>query len=806
MRDVVDGLSARGLAWLSGDRIELPRRLAERFEAGLSRFRPLDQVGRQARVDELRIAVAGLGADPAGLKKPELINRLAALYNDPEVVARALAALPAAAREYLDLVRTTGFVDFGYRAPSTGPVHVLVRAGLLVASAYLPAELPREVAAALLLGSRRGLRGRPQLPVSADAPDAGRAGAEAALLALTTLLDEARHRPLAALKKGGVGTRERTRLATKIGLSEPALWIDVAAAAGLLSRTTAGYAPTAGYDAWRAETAVRRWAVAVVAWFGMEVTPTSRETEDGEVPPPEPLGSAGGLVRRALLRAGAEGRSLRAAAEEISWFCPLQPYDEAGLQRKLVAATREAELLGLVAGDRLSALGEHLLAAVDRSDPAEALVAAVADLLPDARTLLVLQSDLTALVSGQPSAAAAQLLAEAAVPESRGVAATWRFSPESVRSALDLGWTADTLRDELAAISGRPLPQPLDYLIADVGRRHGAVRVRGGQACITGSEAEIAEILATRSLRTLHLSRLAPTVLTSPFELDQVVDRLRKAGFMPMPEDAGGVTIVPDRTDGTDRASVRTVRPRRRVEAGELAARLPATPVAADRGPPRSSRSPSWPPSWTRPRSPCSPTPSTTATTCTSSTATGRATAAPGSSVPNSSTAGGWSRGATCGRPRGSSRYPASSPSACPLPDGAATRPVPSCADNSRRLCSASRPAWPQARRGRRPLPRSCPLRQSYPDDAPRVTPEPRVAFAGTQSVPGRELTSFGDGTWQVGVDVLPGTYTSAAARTAVMHSAQPSRGAAPRVTGTWPTGDGTPDRRRRPGGRGYRC
>jgi hypothetical protein len=112
------------------------------------------------------------------------------------------------------------------------------------------------------------------------------------------------------------------------------------------------------------------------------------------------------------------------------------------------------------------------------------------------------------------------------------------------------------------------------------------VRVRGGRACITGSEAEIAEILATRSLRTLHLSRLAPTVLTSPFELDQVVDRLRKAGFMPMPEDAGGVTIVPDRTDGTDRASVRTVRPRRRVEAGELAARLLATPVAAEPGSP----------------------------------------------------------------------------------------------------------------------------------------------------------------------------------------------------------------------------
>ena len=51
----------------------------------------------------------------------------------------------------------------------------------------------------------------------------------------------------------------------------------------------------------------------------------------------------------------------------------------------------------------------------------------------------MLQSDLTAVVSGQPSAAAARLLAAAAVPEARGVATTWRFSPASVRSALDAG-------------------------------------------------------------------------------------------------------------------------------------------------------------------------------------------------------------------------------------------------------------------------------------------------------------------------------------------------------------------------------
>lgn len=46
-------------------------------------------------------------------------------------------------------------------------------------------------------------------------------------------------------------------------------------------------------------------------------------------------------------------------------------------------------------------------------------------------------------------------------------------------------------------------------------------------------------------------------------------------------------------------------------------------------------------------------------------------------------------------------------------------------------------------------------------EDAPRQVPEPRVAFGGNVSVPGRESTTFGDGTWQVGVDVVPGTYAT---------------------------------------------
>lgn len=589
-RAVVDELCARGLAWTDGDRIGLAERLAEHFAGDVAGFRPLEHIGRQARVDELRSAVVGLGADPTGLRKPELVERLTALVTDPGTVAAALRELPDAARRHLEsLARAGGF----YHVSGFGRRHddltaVLVRAGLLLDGPYGVPELPREIAALLRHGDDR-LSGRPALAESADPANEGRAEAEGSLLALTTLLDEARGRPLARLKKGGVGSRERTRLAKRLALSDPALWIDVAYAAGLLMSSSGGYPAAAGYDGWREEEPSVRWARVALAWFGLDLAPTSRETEDGEVAPPLPLESAGGMVRRALLHAATGGRSLRAVIEHLDWFCPFHSYDGPGRARKVEAALHEATLLGVVAGDRLTALGEHLVEVATGSDPAPELAHRIAEMLPRVRGMLVLQSDLTAVVSGQPDAAAARLLAAVAVPESRGVAATWRFTPAGVRAALDAGWTADELRTELAAISERELPQPLEYLIADVARRHGAVRVRATRCCVTGSEPEIAEILHTRSLAALQLSRLAPTVLTSPLEPDDVLSRLRAAGFAPMPEDPDGVVIVPERAPapGSDPGARRT---RPRVAAPDLAARLlaggttPPPPESATHG------------------------------------------------------------------------------------------------------------------------------------------------------------------------------------------------------------------------------
>ncbi|WP_300010832.1 helicase-associated domain-containing protein [Pseudonocardia sp.] len=563
--EAVDRLCARGLAWREGGRVELPLRLAAHFAGELGDFRSVRRIAGQARVEQVRDAVAALGGGPAGGTKPALVQELERLVTDPAVVVAATERLSPAADRHLRLLLDAR----GFSLPGrVGPTAVeLVDAGLLVAVGHLP-ELPREIAAMLLVDG--AVTGRPAVDAATGPVDDGRAGAEAALLALVTLLDDARTRPIAALKKGGVGARERARLAKSLKVEEPALWIDVAHAAGLLAAGPGGYAPTAAYDRWRDEEPVARWAGVVQAWHALDLAPTSREIDDGEVAPPLPMHSGAGILRRSLLRAAAGGGSLRSAAEHLGWFCPLH-VDVRYAGREAVAAVREATALGVVTGDRLTALGE-LLVATAGTDAAE-LARRAAGLLPESRGLLVLQSDLTAVVSGQPTAAAARLLAACAVAESRGAAAIWRFTPASVRSAMDAGWSADELRTDLAAVTGQELPQPLDYLISDVARRHGSVRVRGVRCCVTGSESEIAELRHTRALRPLRLAQLAPTVLTSPNEPDDVVAKLRAAGFSPMPEDADGAVVLAPRAAGPAPEPAPRA-PRRRIAPADLAARL----------------------------------------------------------------------------------------------------------------------------------------------------------------------------------------------------------------------------------------
>lgn len=599
VRDALDELCGCGLAWTASGVVCVPERLAEHWSSEISGGRPLATIARSALADDLRSAADALGVDVTGLRKPELIARLVEVASDARALAEVVRGLPGSARARLDqLRRGDGQYYPGYSAQGTAGVNadrVLAAAGLAV-RVNGRWEMPREVGVAAWLAQRDLLvTGRPDIPRAEVTPGAALVTAQAAvqdlLRAVMALLDEAGSNAVAALKKGGVGLRERSRLATRLALPADvlALGIDLAYAAGLLGRADAGYAPTERYAGWREALPAHQWAVLATTWFALEHAPTSREIQgDKELPPPLPLASAAGALRRAVLRAARGGLSVQAAGEHVDWFFPLHGYDAVQSRDKVAAAVQEAELVGVIATDVLTDCGEHLVAAIDGApedaapeDVVAALAERMAGVLVETPCTVILQSDLTAVVSGQPTAAVSRVLRAAAVSEARGAAGVWRFSPASVRAALDSGWTAPQLLAELATISQRPLPQPLEYLVTDVARRHGQVRVRGMRSCVVADEVAVTEILHTRSLAKLQLAQVAPTVLSSPCELDEVLARLRAAGLSPAAEDALGGVILEERREhraSVPRSPARTAS-RVRLVAAELAAQLLADPA-----------------------------------------------------------------------------------------------------------------------------------------------------------------------------------------------------------------------------------
>ncbi|WP_086821836.1 helicase-associated domain-containing protein [Allokutzneria sp. NRRL B-24872] len=549
VREGVAELCARGLAWTTSATVFLPESLRAHWSEALGATKPVAKLAQVVLADDLRTAVAALGGDVDGLRKPELITRLAELMSDTRSIVARVKALPKAARRRLDEYRRIRFGYFGFRSGDERPANLV---GLVLLLNGIP-EVPKEVAVAAWLAEQDfALTGRPEIPLSGADEDvvggSAQAAAQEALRGVTTLLDDAAANPVASLKKGGIGARERAKLAGRLAVPEGvvALWIDLAHAVGLLGKTGAGYVPTAAYAEWRAAEPGSRWAKLASAWFAMDHAPSNREEFKGdkETPPPLFVPSKAGLMRRALLSAARSGGSAVAAGREIEWFCPLHGYPDDQRADKISAALREAELLGVLAADTLSPLGEHLLAVPDE---AEELARRCAPMLPEAPCSVILQSDLTAVVTGQPSLAVARLLVAAAVSEARGSAGMWRFSPASVRAAFDAGWDSAELLAELRAISERELPQPLEYLVNDVARRHGHVRVRSTRSCVVADEATITEILHTRSLGALCLRRLAPTVAASSADTADVLAGLRAAGLAPVAEDESGTVIVESR-------------------------------------------------------------------------------------------------------------------------------------------------------------------------------------------------------------------------------------------------------------------
>ncbi|MFR9780335.1 helicase-associated domain-containing protein [Micromonospora sp. MS34] len=508
------------------------------------------QLAAVLNVDDLKVVASNLGLPTKG-RKADLLEAVAEFFLDTDNVNGLVKRMPKATRSVLEeadrdagRIRRYGGSGIAHRSryPSRyRQVHPLDWAeehGLVYRVTWEDYQLAGQVALALRGADYRAPFEQQEPPVAWHTPDpaAVRRDAQAQGIAvvglLSALLDGAGREPLATVKAGGVGVRELTRTARTLGVtvSTIRLLLAVAEEAGL-AELDGRVVPTAAYDRWLKLGLGRRLAVMLKAWRDLGYLPSSQTGP--WAPDYDEAWSA--RARMATLRALGDRATtdLEQVAQWMWWRQPLA-FGAATTVRGLL---EEATTLGALGAGAISPASQALLAGKD-------LAEAVGDLGEVARTAR-LQADLTAVVIGTPGPELAELLDAVAIVESRGTATTWRFSPATVRGAYDAGWTEQRLTKALTKIAEGGLPQPLLYLLADVARQHGSVRVAPAASTLVSDDtALLAQICADKRLDKLNLRLLAPTVLASQAATADTMAALRKAGYAPRQQNADGRDVI----------------------------------------------------------------------------------------------------------------------------------------------------------------------------------------------------------------------------------------------------------------------
>jgi hypothetical protein len=456
-------------------------------------------------------------------------------------------------------------------APADRPVPRLLAKGLLRRIDAETVILPRQVGH-LLRGEDPGpTQLRAPDPVvttttQADA-DAAAAGAVMDLLReLDVLLENLAAAPVPELRSGGLGVREVKRLAKVTGIDDARLGLilEVAAAAGLIASGMPTplpedgegpyWAPTVAADRFAEASTAERWHLLASTWLELPTRPALIGTRGPDAKPHGALSdsvysTAAPLDRRLLLGMLAElppgaGVDETSASAALVWRRPrwarrLQPGQVADL-------LDEAHFLGLVGRGAISTPGRTLL----DQEADDAVVAAMTLALPEPIDHFLVQADLTVVAPGPLERRLAEELGTVATVESAGAAMVYRVSEQSIRHALDTGKTADSLHALFVQHSKTPVPQGLTYLIDDVARRHGQLRVGMAASFVRCEDpALLAQVVATPGAQQLQLRALAPTVAVSQAPIAEVLAVLRGAGFAPAAEDSSG-TIVDIRARG----------------------------------------------------------------------------------------------------------------------------------------------------------------------------------------------------------------------------------------------------------------
>lgn len=351
--------------------------------------------------------------------------------------------------------------------------------------------------------------------------------------------------PADALRAGGLGVRDLKIISNHLGVDETctAFITELAYLTSLISVDSDDrIMPSNKFDIWLMQSPADRWQVLASAWLI-----TSRvsglvgraQAKNVAALGPELDRVNASRVRALTLSILRENQSIAPDAPSfitlMNWRAPVRR--NSSLQEELATWTlREAEWLGISGQGAISKYGVGFLNGDDLN--------LINDDLPKTVDHILIQSDNTAIAPGPLEHEISQQLAIMADIESRGGATVYRFSEATIRRALDHGKTGDEIKAFLIKTSKTPMPQPLEYLIADVAKKHGKLRVGNTSSFIRCEDtALIAQIMNDKKLEVLALRRIAPEVVICDHDAADTMRILRESGYLPAAESSNGLML-----------------------------------------------------------------------------------------------------------------------------------------------------------------------------------------------------------------------------------------------------------------------
>ena len=417
--------------------------------------------------------------------------------------------------------------------------------------------LPREVAIALRGGKVHKERFIKQPSLSGAKRDerqinlAAIANVSTVLRWVEELLNFWADEPADALRAGGLGVRDLKIISTHLGVDESctAFVTELAYLSSLISIDADDrILPSNKFDIWLMQTPADRWQMLASQWLI-----TSRvsglvgrvEAKNVAALGPELDRVNAARVRALTLELLRENEGIapewNSFKDVLSWRAPVRR--NSSLQEELAEWTlREAEWLGITGQGALSKFGAQFLDGDDLSS--------INEDLPKTVDHILIQSDNTAIAPGPLEHEISQALAMMAEIESRGGATVYRFTESTIRRALDHGRTGDEIKTFLIKTSKTPMPQPLEYLIADVAKKHGKLRVGNTSSFIRCEDtALISQIMNDKKLEILALRRIAPEVVICDMDATDAMRVLRECGYLPAGESANGMILTGPRSN-----------------------------------------------------------------------------------------------------------------------------------------------------------------------------------------------------------------------------------------------------------------